>query len=74
MKILKFSAMAVLSLALSAGFTSCSDDDDNGNGNGETGSMAEKVNPAQVFTAGVPTSVDGATITKDSQCRRSWTT
>ena len=64
MKLLKFSAMGVLSLALSAGFASCSDDDDNGGGffpGDGTGVNA--------YINGVPSKIGDVALTTDAQGR-----
>lgn len=63
MKQLKFLTFALVS-ALTLGFTSCSDDNDEPNPN--PGNENVSVNPATVFTAGVPTQVGDAVISKNA--------
>lgn len=61
---------AALAFAVCAGFASCSDDDDN-KGNEPTPPTGENgtANPGQVFTQGMPASVNGSKITRDAQGR-----
>ena len=59
-------SIAVALVALSMGFVSCSDDDDNdGNGNGS--STEEIVNPAEVFTQGLPSQIGDMNITTNAK-------
>lgn len=60
----KFVAMAAC-VALSAGFTSCSDDDDDNNG----GDVVIPGSTSQVFPTGVPSDIDGMKISTDAQGR-----
>lgn len=58
----KFMSVGIIA-ATSLTLVSCSDDDDDNNGNGAGNGMPK---PTEVFTAGVPTSFDGAAITKNA--------
>ena len=64
MKQLKFLTFA-FATALTLGFASCSDDNDEPNPNPDSGNGS--VNPATVFTAGVPTQVGEAVITTNAE-------
>lgn len=66
MKQIKFMAFCLAAAMMSCGLTACSDDDDNDDNGGGNGSAAN-VKPESVFTAGLPTSIDGAAITTNSQ-------
>lgn len=60
--------MAMLAIAGSLGFTSCSDDnkdEPNGAGNGGE-NQAVVANPSNVFTAGIPTKVGGMSVNTDA--------
>ncbi len=64
MKQIKFMAFCVAAAMMSCGLTACSDDDDDDNSGNGAGSS---VKPETVFTAGLPSSVDGANITTNAQ-------
>ncbi|MBD5296768.1 MAG: DUF4595 domain-containing protein [Bacteroides sp.] len=64
MKQIKFLPVA-LAAALTLGFTSCSDDNDEPNA--APGNETSTVNPSTVFTAGVPSQVGDAVITKNAE-------
>ena len=66
MKQFKFFHFA-LAAALTVGFASCSDDNDEPNPNPNPGNESVAVNPSTVFTAGVPSQVGDALISKNAE-------
>lgn len=61
MKTLRFAGMALLAVVVCMALAACGDDDEpNGNGGGKEPTSV--VNPANVFTGGLPKSAEGATL------------
>jgi len=62
MKTLRIFGMVFMTVLLSVGFTACSSDDDDDNNGGGNG----KASASSVFTGGLPKSVDGMSLTYNS--------
>lgn len=61
MKTLRFAGMALLAVVVCMGLTACGDDDEP-NGDGDGTGPTSVVNPANVFTGGLPKSAEGAAL------------